>query len=151
MKKLLLLFVFVILSLVQVVIFFQDYMQGSGGKFCVEDGIVVVSKCVCDFKYFFFGVVMMGQILQGWFNWVGVFVFKDCLSVVEVELFVINVICIVSKCFNINLECGNVVVVWFICENQMLLWNIIRSFGLLDVIFVWSVIKDGNFFIVVYL
>lgn len=151
MKKLLPLFALATLSPAQATTSLQEYMQGSGGKLRVEDGIVVVNKRTRDLKYLPLGVAAMGQTSQGRLNRVGVFAFKDRLSAAEVELLATNVTRIASKCFNINPERGNAVAAWLTRENKTLLRNTTRSFGPLNATFVRSVTKDGNFFTAVHL
>lgn len=129
----------------------QEYMQGSGGKLRVEDGIVVVNKRTRDLTYLPLGVAAIGQTSQGRLNRVGVFAFKDRLSAAEVELLATNVTRIASKCFNISQERGNAVAAWLTRENRTLLRSTTKSFGPLDATFVRNVTKDGSFFTAVHL
>lgn len=129
----------------------QEYVQGSGGKIKIEDGLFVVSKRTRDLNYITLGVGAMGQNSQGRLNQVGVFAFKHRLSAAEVELLAANVARIASKCFNISKERGDAMTAWLTKENQTLMQQTTKGFGPMNLTFVRSITRDGEFFTAVHM
>lgn len=128
-----------------------NYIQGSGGKVQLENGLFVVSKRTTDLNYITLGVAPMGQTAQGRLDRIGIFAFKDRLSAAEVDLLATNVTRVASKCFNISKERGDAMAAWLKQENQTLLHSTTKSFGPMNLTFVRNVTEEGNFFTAVHM
>lgn len=129
----------------------MSYMQGSGGKLKIQDGIVLVNKRTRDLNYIPLGVAAMGATAQGQLNQVGVFAFKDRLSSAELDLFATNVSRIASKCFNISPDRSDAITSWLKVENQTVAREHTKGFGPLNLTFVRSTTSDGQPFTAVHM